>query len=234
MIDYAFPQQLRDYFKRLFEEATLPKSLIKLQERKILNIPEIVRSDLELTGNFLRKLFLEANTHEFSKISNRRFFTKAITEEISKITEGKSMGASLILIDVDRLHDVNRQLGRETADRLLLTVSQKLQEVVTTKDPQKNDLAAHLGGDDFAILLTNIQDKDAQDLTKRIRTAMQGLDMDLEDGRRLPIKMQMGFTHVASNDTASRLMRRADNDLIAQKQKRPPVERGAPLVFTNN
>ena len=233
-MDYAFPERVRSYFSKLFEEARLPPSLIKLQEGTNPTIPEQVRSDLGITKRFLRNLFLEANTHEFSNISNRRFFMKAIKEETTKIRTGESAGAGLIMIDVDRLHDVNRQLGRETADRLLLTVSKKLQEAVTTTDPQKNDLAAHLGGDDFAVLLTNIRGNDAEDLKRKIKEAMAGMELAIEDGRRLPINMQMGFTHATGEDTATQLMKRADNDLIVQKQKRPPAVRGAPLDFKNS
>lgn len=148
MLDKAFPPALRDYFKRLFFQATLPPSLVELQNPSVSILPEATVADLRVTQINLEKLFLQANTHEFSGIANRRFFVNAAQEELENIRKGQSDGAGLILIDIDRLHDINRQLGRETADRLLSEVSQKLQETVNASDPKGNDLAAHLGGDD--------------------------------------------------------------------------------------
>ena len=77
---------------------------------------------------------------------------------------------AVLLIDVDRLRDVNDALGHEIGDRLLASTAKRLATAV-----RPNDVVARLGGDEFMVLCHAVPDAAvAMDLADRVRRALTG------------------------------------------------------------
>ncbi|MDJ0768441.1 MAG: bifunctional diguanylate cyclase/phosphodiesterase [Ilumatobacter sp.] len=77
---------------------------------------------------------------------------------------------AILMIDVDRLRDVNDALGHEIGDRLLASTAKRLATAV-----RPSDLVARLGGDEFVVLCRKVNDASvAMDLADRIRRALTG------------------------------------------------------------
>ena len=67
-------------------------------------------------------------------------------------------------MDLDEFKRINDKYGHEIGDILLLQTSKRLQSCF-----RENDFIARLGGDEFTAVIThNLNDKIADDLTKRI------------------------------------------------------------------
>jgi diguanylate cyclase (GGDEF)-like protein len=68
------------------------------------------------------------------------------------------------LLDLDHFKHVNDTLGHAAGDRLLIMVTQRLRAVL-----RAGDVLARMGGDEFAILQTNVgQAADAAQLARRV------------------------------------------------------------------
>lgn len=71
---------------------------------------------------------------------------------------------ALIAIDIARFHNINDLYGRDTGNRVLIEVAQRLAHLV-----RSGDTVARTGADDFSIILANLdQDQDAILLVQRI------------------------------------------------------------------
>ena len=77
---------------------------------------------------------------------------------------------AVLMIDVDRLRDVNDALGHEVGDRLLASTAKRLTTAV-----RPDDIVARLGGDEFMVLCHDVTDGAvAMDLADRVRRALTG------------------------------------------------------------
>lgn len=77
---------------------------------------------------------------------------------------------AVLLIDVDRLADVNDALGHDTGDRLLASTARRLSTAV-----RPDDLVARIGGDQFIVLCRDLDGPPAAlELADRIRRSLTG------------------------------------------------------------
>ncbi|MCB0968354.1 MAG: GGDEF domain-containing protein, partial [Ilumatobacter sp.] len=77
---------------------------------------------------------------------------------------------AILMIDVDRLADVNDALGHDTGDRLLASTARRLSTAV-----RPDDLVARIGGDEFVVLCTGLEGPPAaMELADRIRRSLTG------------------------------------------------------------
>ncbi|MGA7457636.1 MAG: EAL domain-containing protein [Methyloceanibacter sp.] len=104
-----------------------------------------------------------AQTDLLTNLANRRAFTKRLTMAFTAAWRGAPPFAVLYL-DIDNFKDVNDTLGHAMGDLLLKEVVSRLRNAV-----RADDLVARFGGDEFAVLLTEVSDPvTAEDLAARI------------------------------------------------------------------
>ena len=70
--------------------------------------------------------------------------------------KGNQRQLALIWLNLDRFKDVNDALGQQAGDELLRAVGERLHEHVRT-----NDMVAHVGADDFVLLLPRVNSRQA-------------------------------------------------------------------------
>ncbi|PMP85617.1 MAG: hypothetical protein C0174_03870 [Thermodesulfobium narugense] len=96
-------------------------------------------------------------------LSNRTLFSDRVQYEISRSKRNRTF-LGVMFLDLDRFKDVNDTLGHKIGDSLLQHVSAKLQETI-----RETDILARMGGDEFAILVPDLKDKnEIRPLAKRI------------------------------------------------------------------
>lgn len=122
-------------------------SVFELNGKKIIlavnrNITERKKAEQEI--KFL------AYHNPLTKLPNRRLFFNQLEKAVTKAKQENS-NFSLLYIDLDRFKNVNDTLGHKTGDWLLVSVSETLFNYLTN-----DDLIAHMGGDEFMIMLSNI------------------------------------------------------------------------------
>lgn len=91
-----------------------------------------------------------AHHDELTGLPNRKLFRELVHQAILHADRhGKLL--ALMFIDLDRFKTVNDELGHACGDNLLIAVAERL-----TRAVRKSDMVARLSGDEFAILIGNL------------------------------------------------------------------------------
>jgi len=105
-----------------------------------------------------------AQYDSLTNLPNRSLFIDRTMQAISRSNWDKSL-AAVLFIDLDRFKLVNDTLGHDIGDELLIQVAQRLKQCI-----REGDSASRFGGDEFAVLLTNVANEtDIIRVTEKIR-----------------------------------------------------------------
>jgi diguanylate cyclase (GGDEF)-like protein/PAS domain S-box-containing protein len=118
------------------------------------------------------KLRWQATHDHLTEMYNRRYFETRLEKELKDAQRTDIMSA-LIYIDLDRFKYVNDTAGHDTGDRMLLEISR-----VLTKIQRRSDVIARIGGDEFAILLKNVDSAMALNLANEYRSALNNISIN--------------------------------------------------------
>lgn len=88
-------------------------------------------------------------------LPNRRLFNDRLNVAIANAHRHNHLLA-IVFIDLDQFKRINDTLGHTIGDRLLVDVAQRIQAQV-----REGDTVARMGGDEFTLLLQEIEDADA-------------------------------------------------------------------------
>jgi diguanylate cyclase (GGDEF)-like protein len=150
-----------------------------------------------------------ASTDALTGLANRRVFDAALDRAL----RGGGRPA-LLLLDIDYFKRYNDTLGHQAGDRCLIQVGELLGRCVRHED----DLAARLGGEEFALLAPRAEADTGAVLSARIRMLLQSLAMLHPDS---PLSAQLtasiGYAWAEANESAESIYRRADRALYAAK-----------------
>ncbi len=109
---------------------------------------EAILKDLTSQQHEEEQLRLQANIDGLTGLANRGKFYRNVESILINAAP-----ATVLMIDLDGFKDVNDTLGHTLGDDILREVARRLQQLA-----HRDDLVARIGGDEFAILLTNVTD----------------------------------------------------------------------------
>ena len=117
-------------------------------------------------------------------------------------------GVAVLWIDLDHFKQVNDIFGHEVGDELLMAVADRLRDVLRDTDD-----IARMGGDEFAVVLPNVSEEEAQMVAGRVLAALAD-----KDGFRLQVgaSVGVGWQRQATGD-GQVLIRRADQAMYRAK-----------------
>jgi len=124
--------------------------------------------DLSQNKQTQEKLNHLAYHDALTDLPNQVLFKDRLKQAIALSRRNDHMQA-VLLLNLDRFKTINDSLGYTAGDRLLQSVAQRLTSCV-----RESDTVARFGGDEFAVLLTNIPR--AQDAANVARAIKQALD----------------------------------------------------------
>ena len=144
-------------------------------------------------------------------LPNRRRLMESLARSLGS-SRGARGGFALLMIDLDHFKDVNDSLGHEAGDRLLVSVSERLQALA-----RPTDTVARLGGDEFAILAQAVEGAaEATGLAERIQQAL--LTPVTLGGGEIAASVSVGLVlGPAQYDGPEDLLRDADTALYRAK-----------------
>jgi diguanylate cyclase (GGDEF)-like protein len=133
----------------------------------------------------------ELSRHDaLTGLANRRAFDEFLIEAFN-LARRHGHALSLILLDVDRFKSYNDDYGHPAGDDLLRVLGGLLQSL-----GRETDLAARIGGEEFAIVLPETELEGAEVLAERIRAAVER-----SASFRRPVTVSLGIAAMA-RDTA--------------------------------
>jgi len=130
-------------------------------------------------------------------LPNRLLFMDLLDRAIKRSERRRDYVFALLVLGLDRFKVVNQSMGVLSADRLLVSVSRRLQSCLRGTDAVSRDTSgftlARLGGDEFTVLLDDISDaSDAIRVAERLRAALRA-PFDIE-GRQIFMSATVGIT----------------------------------------
>ncbi|MEE8426688.1 MAG: GGDEF domain-containing protein [Woeseiaceae bacterium] len=161
----------------------------------------------------LRKFERHATTDALTGLGNRHSMEESFPREIARCKQGE-LPISLIMIDVDDFKKFNDLFGHIAGDRVLSAVARILRTQFRSRD-----VLIRYGGDEFAILLPQVDADAAFVVADRVRICVSGDTADGSDSLiRIPIKISLGVAGLAENGTLDKLIRTADAALYRAKR----------------
>lgn len=153
-----------------------------------------------------------ALTDGLTGMQNRRYFDDALKEYLEEFRRiGKPVG--LMVLDLDHFKTVNDTHGHDVGDEVLRRVSQCLKDFT-----RYHDVAARVGGEEFAVVAPNMDLELLKKLAERIRKAVA--DLTIETGNiRLKVTSSFGLALWDGRETAEAFYKRADKMLYVAKQQ---------------
>ena len=128
-----------------------------------------VETRLEETN---QRLTVLATTDELTGLPNRRMFSEQLDLALARARRG-GLGVAVLCNDVDRFKEINDSLGHAVGDDLLVEVAGRLRT-----GARDTDVVARYGGDEFVILLADLDVQQAAELAKTVVERVRGLLVD--------------------------------------------------------
>lgn len=161
----------------------------------------------------LRKIERHANTDALTGLSNRHAMNEKFGRELSRCVQNNNPIA-MIMIDVDHFKQFNDRFGHVAGDRALSAVASILKLQFRPRD-----LLVRYGGDEFAVLLPDVDLELATTIANRVRSAVSGDTEASNDSLiQIPIQISMGVASLQPGSDLSELIRDADAALYRAKE----------------
>ncbi|GGA66237.1 bifunctional diguanylate cyclase/phosphodiesterase [Arenimonas soli] len=149
-----------------------------------------------------------------TNLPNRAYLRDRLERAIAKLRRAGNRRFGLLYVDIDRFKLINDSLGHGVGDAVLKEASQRLASCV--REP---DLVARLAGDEFCILLEEVQlPETASKVAQRI---IKAFDSPLSaGGRNLKVSASIGITVVEKAEGgADAVLHEADQALYRAKER---------------
>ena len=199
----------------------------RLNEKRIEREMELADGDQVTVGESILKFIsqnsVEARYHEeiyqlathdaLTDLYNRRHFIELADNEIARaIRHGRPL--SLCIMDVDLFKPVNDLYGHISGDEVLREIAALLRN-----QARNDDIAARIGGEEFALLLPECDTHAAHVSAERLRAAVAETVFTL-GGEPQHITVSIGIAALAQDrDTRPALMAAADTALYRAKNE---------------
>ena len=177
----------------------------QLYVSKITDITERKRAEEQLEYQAFHDLL--------TGLPNRYLLLDRLGQALKRTRRTIGRKVAILFMDLDNFKAINDSLGHEVGDRLLITVTQRLEGCI-----RPEDTLVRFGGDEFAILLEHVGGlEDAVRVIERITEELRR--PFLLDGRELFVRISIGIAlGETPTKSAEDLIRDADTAMYRAKE----------------
>jgi diguanylate cyclase (GGDEF)-like protein/PAS domain S-box-containing protein len=145
-------------------------------------------------------------------LANRAYGEKILHSKLGEMSRGLA-GFGLLFADVDEFKTINDTHGHAVGDRVLKMVALTMQKCV-----RSFDVVCRWGGDEFLLLLTDVDERSFMKVGEKIRAQVEQSSFWVE-GNIIRTSLSMGAVLARSTDTPESIIKRADSLLYISKQE---------------
>ncbi|MWV17264.1 diguanylate cyclase [Pseudomonas sp. L-22-4S-12] len=203
--------------------ATVPSLALRLHREALVGLfqhsPQLMQNLLELLCERVRqgnRIILDseqnANIDTLTGCFNRRWLEHVYERESTRCAfNGQPM--CMLMLDVDHFKAYNDQHGHLAGDYALCLVAHTLRNQLRPKDSM-----VRYGGEEFVILLPEIDMEEARSIGERLRQSLQQIDSFYSPVGILPgVTASIGLASMRPKDSLESLIARADSALYQAK-----------------
>jgi diguanylate cyclase (GGDEF)-like protein len=149
-----------------------------------------------------------ADLDALTGLHNQRYFHETLAREVARAQRyGRRL--ALIVFDLDDFKAINDRIGHLSGDAVLAETAERVLEAVRTAD-----IACRVGGDEFAVILPEASNEDADLLYHRLRGAISSRPVR-QAGR---LFVSAGIAELKPDDDPKAFFERADEALYRAKE----------------
>ncbi|MGZ5010909.1 MAG: putative bifunctional diguanylate cyclase/phosphodiesterase [Methylobacter sp.] len=156
--------------------------------RSILAVMVMVVGSSKVLSRTLLELEYYAVHDPLTGLHNRRQFNDILSYEIGR-SERHKHEFSVLMLDLDDFKDINDSYGHPTGDTALCAIANALLE-----HTRKGDLCARIGGDEFAIILTETGPEGARVVAENVSRALREMAITSAQGNRFHLTVSIGVS----------------------------------------
>ncbi|MDX1295057.1 MAG: diguanylate cyclase [Sulfurimonadaceae bacterium] len=168
----------------------------------------VVFNDISAMKQEQDKLYKMATTDTLTGLSNRLRFNDEIMQAINHYQRYEH-DTFLILFDIDDFKKINDTYGHDVGDDAIRSIAEMLRTYM-----RASDVCARWGGEEFAVILYNTTDEQAEIVADLLRTRIE----EEEYKGFGHMTCSFGLTKIAREDTTESLFKRADKALYNAKE----------------
>jgi diguanylate cyclase (GGDEF)-like protein len=191
--------------------------LVESEQRLVADLRRHNR-ELERALDFLQRTRQELTSAETAALTdpltglyNRRCFDDQLPSRLTRAAGG-GLTVALLLVDLDQFKEVNDRYGHPVGDLALRRFGALLGGAV-----RWSDLPCRVGGDEFAVIWTDLDPRAADRRARELRAVLGAFDLP---GSPAPLALtsSLGGAVLAAGEDAAALIARADRGLYAAKR----------------
>jgi diguanylate cyclase (GGDEF)-like protein len=176
---------------------------------------ERLRLELAEARAKIAELELRADVDPLLDVLNRRGFERELTRSLAYVKRYRAQ-AALVYIDLDGFKAINDQHGHAAGDALLKAVAREL-----TAHVRASDLVGRLGGDEFGVLMWNVNGTQAGVRARELENRIEWLSL-AQGPARLGVGASAGVVPLNPELDAAGVIDAADRAMYARKRERRP------------
>ena len=170
----------------------------------------LLRASLAEMRDRLAELEQIADTDSLTPLPNRRRFLRELERVVGQANR-HGTPAAVLYVDLDSLKAINDAYGHFAGDAALIHVARLLAGLI-----RSTDLAARIGGDEFALILDHLDHNSAIETADRIARCIASNPLDI-GGTEVALQASIGTATIISGDTVDDVMQRADRNMYIAK-----------------
>lgn len=186
---------------RFSDEVFAAQEQVKFAEQKI----ESLKCELEQ----LREL---VQTDQMTGAFNRRGLEDIFKREAAR-ADRNAQSLGVILIDLDNFKQINDDFGHRYGDSVLINLVAVAKETL-----RPSDIVARFGGEEFVVLLPDVEMQDALTIIQRIQNNLARNFSIQSDNQTLPITFSAGVALRSFGEHQNSVLSRADKALYQAKR----------------
>lgn len=158
----------------------------------------------------MERLKADAYVDELTSVGNRRYCEMILQTKLYEM-QSFNIPFGIIFFDLDHFKECNDTFGHAIGDEILIMVAKTVTNIL-----RRMDSFARWGGEEFVVIMPNIDEKTLDDVAERIRIFIEKSFL-VTQGRMLNVTASLGVTMARPGDTPESVIQRADSLMYDSK-----------------